>query len=74
MESITEKKRCEFSDCKKKLNLVDKITGLCNCTHIYCTTHKPSYVHACTYDWKAHGAKTLEKTLVKVQADKLEIL
>jgi predicted nucleic acid binding AN1-type Zn finger protein len=55
--------RCAFSDCKKKLLLSDTE---CKCSMRFCSAHRMSELHACTFDYKAENQKNLEQRLVKV--------
>ena len=62
-------KRCQGMDCKAKLVLSD---FACQCKGFYCSKHRHSELHACSFDYKAASEKLLEKGLVKTVADKLE--
>lgn len=62
-------KRCQKTDCKTKLVLSD---FACQCKGFYCSKHRHSELHACSFDYKAASEKLLEKGLVKTVADKLE--
>ena len=64
-------KRCEMVGCKAKLMLSDQV---CKCTGFYCSQHRHSETHSCTFDYRGIGVNTLEKQLVKVQASKMERL
>ena len=62
-------KRCQMADCKTKIVLSD---FACQCKGFYCSKHRHSELHSCSFDYKAASDKTLEKGLVKTVADKLE--
>ena len=62
-------KRCQGADCKTKIVLSD---FACQCKGFYCSKHRHSELHSCSFDYKAASDKTLEKGLVKTVADKLE--
>jgi hypothetical protein len=75
MDAKTEKKnkhKCAFDGCDKKLDLVTRITNKCNCEKTFCSAHKPSSSHGCTFDYRAVSSKLLEETLTKVVASKVE--
>jgi hypothetical protein len=71
---MSTKKRCCDESCKKKLTLTDEIVGKCNCGNTYCSTHKPSSEHKCTYNYVDASKKVLTSTLSKVVSAKVEIL
>ena len=60
--------RCGHAECKKKLMLSD---FECKCGTRYCGTHRFPQEHACTFDFKAAGAVTLGKQLVKCAGDRM---
>lgn len=61
-----KKNRCTL--CNKKLGLL----GFeCKCKLIFCSSHLNPETHSCTFDYKSEQSKKLEKTLVKVVADKV---
>ena len=62
-------KRCQYDGCKVKLMLAD---FACRCKNFYCTQHRASEVHKCSFDYKASGKDTLTKQMPAVVADKLE--
>lgn len=62
-------KRCQMADCKTKIVLSD---FACQCKGFYCSKHRHSELHSCSFDYKAASDKNLEKGLVKTVADKLE--
>jgi hypothetical protein len=64
-------KRCELLGCKSKIMLSDQA---CKCTGFYCSQHRHSETHSCSFDYKGAGKNTLEKQLVKMESVKLERL
>jgi hypothetical protein len=64
-------KRCELLGCKSKIMLSDQA---CKCTGFYCSQHRHSETHSCSFDYKGTGKNTLEKQLVKMESVKLEHL
>lgn len=62
-------KRCQHTECKKKLMLSDMA---CKCERYYCQGHRYAESHSCTFDYKTAGNKLLEKQLVKTVAMKLD--
>lgn len=50
-------KRCGF--CNKKLNITN--IYLCRCNKEYCVTHRLAEAHECTFDYRSHGRKIIEK-------------
>jgi len=53
-------KRCEMEGCKRKLDLVN---FACRCGHCYCTNHRYSEDHACTYDYRQEQKQILLKLM-----------
>lgn len=65
-------KRCEFSGCQYKLNIV---AFPCRCTSYYCPKHRPSDLHSCTFDYKSEGKNLLLKTMSSaVVSAKIDII
>lgn len=62
-------KRCEHSDCNKKLMLTDYA---CQCKQFYCSNHRHANLHSCKFDYKNKAGIHLEKQLVKLGAEKME--
>jgi predicted nucleic acid binding AN1-type Zn finger protein len=71
VEEKVRPKRCQMLSCKSKIMLSDQA---CKCTGFYCSQHRHSETHACTFDYKGDGKNTLEKQLVKVESNKLDRL
>ncbi|XP_058507992.1 AN1-type zinc finger protein 6-like [Solea solea] len=64
-----EKKRC-FT-CRKKVGL----TGFdCRCGHIFCSLHRYSDEHNCTFDYRAEGAERIRRENPKVTGEKIRKL
>ena len=62
-------KRCEHSECNKKLMLTD---FACQCKQFYCSNHRHANLHSCKFDYKNKAGANLEKQLVKLGAEKME--
>ena len=41
--------KCGFSDCKRKLTVVDTSIP-CSCKGVFCPTHRPKHKHECTVE------------------------
>lgn len=68
-EAPVKPKRCQNEGCKTKLVLSD---FACRCSQYYCSSHRASELHKCTYDYKTVGKEALTKQNPAVVADKLE--
>lgn len=55
--------------CNKRLTLTN--TYSCRCGQIFCTIHRYSEAHDCTYDYKSEGRKILEQNNPLISAPKL---
>ena len=64
-------KRCQNYGCKTKLMLAD---FPCKCSNFYCSQHRFSESHKCTFNYKEQGVKLIEKNLVQVNGSKLNKL
>lgn len=65
---IKQKKKNRCAICKKKLGVL----GFeCKCKLMFCSEHLTPETHNCAFDYKNEQCKKLEKTLVKVVADKV---
>jgi hypothetical protein len=62
------KKKCH--KCNKKIGLVTGIT--CRCSYTFCSQCRYPDEHNCTFDFKNHDRKILEKQNLEVRAEKLE--
>jgi len=56
-------KRCQYDGCKVKLMLAD---FACRCSGFYCSSHRFSDSHKCTFDYKGKGLDTLAKQMQAV--------
>ena len=43
--------RCQLDECNKRLSLTETLCK-CKCGNTYCTVHRLSFDHKCTYDFK----------------------
>ena len=68
-EPPVKPKRCQHDGCKIKLMLAD---FACRCSQFYCSQHRSSELHKCSFDYKAVGKDALTKQMPAVVADKLE--
>ena len=65
-------KRCSHTDCRKKLDITQKVIGLCKCGGCYCCIHR--FEHNCCYDYKENQNKNkfieenkcISKKIVKI--------
>ncbi|CAG9763356.1 unnamed protein product [Ceutorhynchus assimilis] len=65
---IKKKSRC--NECNKRLNITNIYN--CRCGRMFCSQHRYSEVHRCTYDYKTEGRKILERLNPLVTADKVQ--
>lgn len=63
--------RCSFTDCNKKLSLVDQTVGKCSCKGIFCTSHKFPPTHNCKIDHNKGVREKLIKNNPAVVAEKI---
>ncbi|XP_075238104.1 AN1-type zinc finger protein 4-like [Lycorma delicatula] len=72
-KQISKKKKKEPRSrcvkCNKRLTFTNTYT--CRCGHIFCTNHRYSEAHDCTYDYKSEGRKILEQNNPLISAPKL---
>lgn len=72
MESSKKVQRCEHEGCKKKLGLLG---FLCKCEKNFCSNHRASEVHKCTFDFHEQHKKDLLKYMsTAVRAEKIEVI
>ena len=64
----SDKGRCDFNGCKKKLSLCP---SKCRCGNIYCDNHRTIVDHRCMYDYKAEYAKKIIENNPKVHDNKI---
>ncbi|KAH1016258.1 hypothetical protein HUJ04_007512 [Dendroctonus ponderosae] len=65
---VKKKSRCNH--CNKRLNITNIYD--CRCGKIFCSQHRYSEVHSCTYNYKTEGRKLLERQNPLVTADKVQ--
>eukprot|EP00475_Leptophrys_vorax_P018807 TRINITY_DN25679_c0_g1_i1.p1 TRINITY_DN25679_c0_g1~~TRINITY_DN25679_c0_g1_i1.p1 ORF type:complete len:176 (-),score=3.00 TRINITY_DN25679_c0_g1_i1:214-741(-) len=66
-QSQPSKNRCLV--CKKKVGL----TGFkCRCDGLFCSLHRYSDKHECSFDYKAAGREAIAKASPVIKADKIE--
>lgn len=61
-------KKDKCNKCNKKLGL---IPFNCKCGKFFCSSHRYSFSHDCTFNDRENNQKILEKTLIKVTSDKV---
>jgi hypothetical protein len=72
VSSSSLKARCSAVGCRCKLKLSD---FACRCGQKFCPTHRPSWVHSCTHDYKADQKDFLLKHMSTViTAKKVDII
>ena len=67
------KPTCAMMTCKRKLKLSESTT-LCKCTKAFCGKHRHAEDHSCDFDYQAKSQRDLSNSLVKVRADKVEVI
>jgi hypothetical protein len=67
--TVQKPKRCQSGGCIKKLMLSD---FACKCSGWYCSSHRHSESHSCTFDYKKSTRDILEKQLNKVESSKVD--
>lgn len=67
--SPDKKKKNRCHTCKKKVGL----TGfMCRCGGLYCSLHRYSDKHQCTFDYKEHAQEQIRKNNPVIVAEKLQ--
>ena len=56
----SKKNVCAFSECKKKIGIVDMLSSGCKCGKFYCLTHRLPERHNCHYDYSTEVNKKKE--------------
>lgn len=69
LNSSSKNKRCNHTNCNKKLTLLDLN---CKCGLKFCLTHRMPEDHLCSFDFKDTTTKLLQKQLIKIDGSKLE--
>lgn len=57
-------------NCKKKMVL----SFDCKCTKSFCINCLPSFIHACTFDYKQEKKKNLSENNVKIDKEKVILI
>lgn len=72
-ETLTKPpKRCMKEGCKCKLTLTD---FACRCDKYFCSQHRISECHNCTFDYKGFSREILLKTLsTPIIAEKVSVI
>lgn len=68
-ENTTNKTKIRCMTCNKKLSISTFMD--CKCGGIYCGAHRYADQHNCSFDHKNKQIKNLEKTLVKLNKNKI---
>jgi len=68
---VVSKPRCCAESCKKRLMLSDIS---CRCGLRFCSTHRPSEEHKCSYDYKKDGYSQLSTMLLQIVGKKMEVI
>ena len=70
MSSPSPSHKC--SKCKRKITLVQTVTGRCLCGNLFCPLHRMPEDHSCSYDYKREAMKRLVKDNPKLVTPELE--
>jgi hypothetical protein len=68
-EPVVRPKRCQHGECKTKLMLSD---FPCKCKGFYCSQHRFSESHMCSFDYRGTGKDILTKQMPTVAGSKLD--
>jgi hypothetical protein len=68
-EPVVRPKRCQNDGCKVKLMLSD---FACKCKEFYCSQHRFSESHMCSFDYRGVGKELLTKQMPTVAGSKLD--
>ncbi|KAL2467504.1 zinc finger A20 and AN1 domain-containing stress-associated protein 5-like [Forsythia ovata] len=60
--------RCSGSRCRKKIRLIG---FRCRCGEVFCSEHRYSNRHDCSYDYKSTGWKAIARENLVVRAAKI---
>jgi len=64
-----KKKKNKCLMCKKKVGL----TGFtCRCGGLYCSVHRYSNEHQCTFDYREHGAEEIRRNNPVIKGEKIQ--
>lgn len=62
-----KKNKCQM--CKKKVGL----TGFtCRCEGLFCSVHRYSNEHRCTFDYREHGAEEIRRNNPVIKGEKIQ--
>ena len=68
-KTVAKKKKNKCHICKKKIGL----TGFtCRCGGLYCSLHRYSNEHQCTFDYRELGAKEIRQNNPVIKAEKIQ--
>lgn len=70
VKKTKSKKKCGV--CRIKLQLVETVTGKCQCSGLYCNKHRLPELHDCQFDHKSQGRVKLRQQNQKVVTSQLE--
>ena len=62
---MKNKNICSHSKCRKKIDIVQRLTNKCICEKIFCNEHRLPEKHDCTYDYIKHVDKEKEINKLK---------
>jgi len=66
---ITSAKKCNYAICTRRLLLSDLA---CRCGHRFCSAHRYSTEHMCSFDYRKMATANLSSSLVKCVASSLK--
>ncbi|KAL6127026.1 hypothetical protein ACLB2K_075071 [Fragaria x ananassa] len=70
---VTKKRNCcQNESCKKKLTLVQVMSGKCRCEGVFCAKHRLPEEHSCSVNFKETGKEVLAQQNPVCVADKLK--
>jgi len=61
--------RC--TECLKKLSIVDMSIGKCKCGGVYCTKHRMSEAHSCSFDYRKEFHTSNQNKMVPILSSKV---
>lgn len=62
-------KKCNYPNCKTKIN--ELLTITCRCNNMYCNDHSFFTNHNCSFDYFTSNKDKLKNNLVKCNRDKV---
>lgn len=66
---ISMSSKCTY--CSKKLTMVDTSVGKCKCGGVYCTKHRMSDSHSCSFDYRKEFQSNIQGKMVTVVSSKV---